>query len=151
MQCIRISIGNTTPADDRTLKEFATSDKAKTLFGQLVLTLAQRHVLTDYTFHANVRDDDQNLLINHKIHFPHIGESCVFSAKEQPNLSLWAVEDALRAHLHTMQENLGHGFLRLQKDIRDIGEAAEQIVVTRAIIAIASKFSELTLKWIPND
>lgn len=141
MKCIEISVGNTTPTDDRTMQEFAASEQAKTPFGELTIALAEETVWSaEYKFSAHVYGDDPYLLIMHPTFFRHYGTSLVFKASEDKNISVRGVEDAVHDYLWKLHEDLQPGIQQLQIAANDLDEEIHQIVVRKARVAVISSF-----------
>src|SRR3989344_5919046 len=140
MKCIKISIGNTTPTDNRTMKEFVASEQAKTPFGKLTIALTEETAWSaEYEFSANVYGEEPYLLIMHPTFFRHYGNAMVFKAGTE-DVSVRMVENAVHDYLYKLHEDLQPGILRLQMAANDFNEEIHQIVVRKARVAIVSSF-----------
>ena len=143
MKCIRISVGNTTPMDDRTMKQFVGSGQAKIPFGKLAIALAEETAWSArYEFSAHIYGEDPYLLIMHPTFFRHYGISLVFRATEAKNVSVRGVEDAVHDFLCKLHEDLQPGIRQLQVAANDISEEIQQIVVRKARAAILLAFPQ---------
>lgn len=140
MKCIKISVGNIAPKDDRTMKEFVGSEQAKTPFGKLTIALTEETAWSaKYEFSANVYGEDPYLLIMHPTFFRGYGNAVVFKA-ETENISVRGVEDAVHDYLCKLHEDLQPGIRALQTAAGDLNEEIYQIVVRKARMAVISAF-----------
>ncbi len=142
MKCTKISIGNISPTDERTLPQFAETGGAKAPIGKLVIALDKETAWSsEYTFSASVYGENPSLLISHPVFFPGPGNALVFMEKDR-DVSMHGVEDAVRAYLWKLHEDLQPGIARLCQDANGIAEAALQIVVKKARAAVVAAFPE---------
>lgn len=143
MKCIKILVGDISPAGDRTMEEFLRDAEARTPFGQLVIALAdEREWSVNYSFSAHIRGNKSSLLISHPTFFPNRANALVFTAKDSGNPSVRCVADAVRAHLLELKTNLQDKIKKIKNEISGLGGAADRIVIARARAAIIAAFPD---------
>src|SRR5687767_9533368 len=132
MKCQKVSTSNSS-GGDKTPEEFAGSEEARSPSGQVVLALAAETAWSaGYAFNAKVRDNDFSLLIEHALFGPPPNNWMVFKPKAGEEVSVRAVEDAVRAYHREIAEKLQFGATRLQQDANKLFDEANEIVTRKA-------------------
>lgn len=151
MKCTEILIGDMPPPrSGRTIQQFAESEEAGTPFGRLIIALTEETAWpAEYSFSANIGYGDYPyLVVDHPIF--RIGNSLVFKASTEMDISVRGVEDAICKHLLDQRDGLQMAISALKQDAHALDEEARQIVVRKARAAIFRRFPLLgEIEYLP--
>ena len=139
MKVIGISVGISSPQDNRTMKEFIGSEWALTPLGKLFIALAEETVWSgEYRVAASFGSEPRLTVF----HPTFLSDQPLEIVEGAGILSVKDVEDALRAHFRKSWEGIQSVMSVLQNTTSSLREASNRIEVDKAKAAIVAVFPE---------
>lgn len=138
-----ISTGNRS-SDNKTWQQFLDSEYAGSPTGRVLIELVAETAWSGkFEVYASLDPTDSYLNISHPTFLPR--QSLIIDIREDDQLSVRRVEDAVREHLSTSRESVRSVLDILQGYSNDMQQTLEQIAKDKAVAAIAKAFPEESL------